>query len=162
MVGLDERLPGTTVGIGTEAARNHCWASTQGARCHCLWWLHEGLRVMAQHWGCYGPDEGLPGITVGPAMEEPEITAGPNVVGLDDGLPGVTLHPAMIRLKLGLPARSHYSQGQHLGQPTRATVGLAVMGSGLAVVGLDEELPGDAIAPTAASDNTINNKHQRY
>ena len=30
------------------------------------------------------------------------------------------------------------------------------------VVGLDEELPGDAITPTAASDNTINNKHQRY
>ena len=95
-------------------------------------------------------------------MEEPGITVGSNVVGLDDGLPDVTLHPAMIGLELGLPARSHCSQGQHLGQPTRATVGLAIMGSGLAVVGLDEELPGDAIAPAAASDNTINNKHQRY
>ena len=69
-------------------------------------------------------------------MEEPGITAGPNVVGLDDGLPDVTLHPAMIGLELGLPARSHCSQGQHLGQPTRATVGLAIMGSGLDVVGL--------------------------
>ena len=94
-----------------------------------------------------GLADGLPGVTVGPAVVGAPVV-GLAVVGVADGLPGVTVGPAVVGVPVvGLAVVGAAVVGLADGLPG-VTVGPAVVGApvvGLAVVGVADGLPGETV-----------------